>query len=682
MNRKHIYIISILVVFFGMHFNSMAQGVAVSGTVTDAKSGETLVGAYVNLVPVNKATVTGQNGLFEFKGVKPGTYQVIVAFVGYAKLRQNITVGDQDLVVQSLSLSPVSQELQGIVVSALRPDLAPKVALESQGLREANVRDEGEIMRNLPGVDAVRRGPIGLDPSVRGLRETEVGFYVDGTRMFPAGPARMDSPLSHYDPEDVKSIEVVKGSYALLWLGNLSAVRVTTRGIPEDGNAGLLHGRLAAGYNSNLNSQYESAALQGRKGAFGYLIQGNTRQGHDYTSGDGTKVPADFHSSGVRGQANYQLSPNSSLTFSGGIQYQRDADYPGRLLDAKYFHTYDGSLKYHLERAGKTFRALDIQAYYNKIDHQMDNHDKPTAKADSMRMPPFPLRIVLNAHSHTTGGNVLFTMVPQEDWTIKLGGNFYSSYKKAVREIDRADMEKHLFTDLAWPGATVTMGGLFAQVVHPLSTQWNLSATVRGDVIYANADTASEFFTTQVSDQLSSSHAVMSGALTLTFSPDDHWSYAVGLGSAARSADASELYSDRFPSSKAQTSAEFVGNPQLNPEKNLQADLWIDGNYDKLSLSANLFARKMTDYITLEPTDLPKRLPLSPNTVYSYRNGTADFYGFEFSGAYRILPVLRLDLGLSYLWGEDQTVDEPALGVSPFRTDTRLRYGRKMVNGL
>ena len=150
MNQKRIYIIFISVVFFGMHFNSMAQGVTVSGTVTDAKSGETLVGAYVNLEPANKATVTGQNGLFEFKGVKPGTYQIIVAFVGYAKQRQDIAVGDQDLEVQSLSLSPASQELQGIVVSALRPDLAPKVALESQGLREANVRDEGEITVRLP----------------------------------------------------------------------------------------------------------------------------------------------------------------------------------------------------------------------------------------------------------------------------------------------------------------------------------------------------------------------------------------------------------------------------------------------------------------------------------------------------------------------------------------------------
>ena len=51
-------------------------------------------------------------------------------------------------------------------------------------------------MQNLDGVDAVRRGPLGLDPVVRGLRETEVGTYLDGTRLesMRAGPAGSTAP--------------------------------------------------------------------------------------------------------------------------------------------------------------------------------------------------------------------------------------------------------------------------------------------------------------------------------------------------------------------------------------------------------------------------------------------------------------------------------------------------------
>ena len=40
--------------------------------------------------------------------------------------------------------------------------------------------------------------------------------------------------------------------------------------------------------------------------------------------------------------------------------------------------------------------------------------------------------------------------------------------------------------------------------------------------------------------------------------------------------------------------------------------------------------------ISRTPTDLPKRLPLSPPTVFRYINGTATFYGGELSAAYRL----------------------------------------------
>ena len=92
-------------------------------------------------------------------------------------------------------------------------------------------------MQTMSGVNVVRRGPVGLDPVVRGLRETQVGVYVDGMRTFPADPARMDSPLSHTGPSTLQSVEVAKGPYALTWGGGqLSAIRAETNdlfGVPR-----------------------------------------------------------------------------------------------------------------------------------------------------------------------------------------------------------------------------------------------------------------------------------------------------------------------------------------------------------------------------------------------------------------------------------------------------------------
>lgn len=74
--------------------------------------------------------------------------------------------------------------LPGVTVSVLRAGATGDVAVETQVVREANPRDAGELLRKLPGLDAVRRGPLGLDPVVRGLHETQVAVFLDGARKF------------------------------------------------------------------------------------------------------------------------------------------------------------------------------------------------------------------------------------------------------------------------------------------------------------------------------------------------------------------------------------------------------------------------------------------------------------------------------------------------------------------
>ncbi|PSQ72113.1 MAG: hypothetical protein BRD31_01720 [Bacteroidetes bacterium QH_2_64_26] len=58
--------------------------------------------------------------------------------------------------------------------------MQPSGELTSEQIRKAEVADPGALLRDLPGINSVRRGPMGLDPNVRGLSETEVGVYIGG----------------------------------------------------------------------------------------------------------------------------------------------------------------------------------------------------------------------------------------------------------------------------------------------------------------------------------------------------------------------------------------------------------------------------------------------------------------------------------------------------------------------
>ncbi|MGD8495912.1 MAG: TonB-dependent receptor [Gemmatimonadales bacterium] len=650
---------------------------AIAGRVTDAGTGAPIGTALVSVVETGLRSTADEQGRFHIGRLAPGSHTLSVTAIGYESAERAVTVAAGERVTVVVTLQVKAIELGGLAVSVLRPDLHPEGRLEQESIQEANPRDPGELLRSVPGVAAVRRGPLGLDPVVRGLRETEVGSYIDGERRFPAGPARMDSPLTHVDPLAFESVQVAKGPYALTWgAGNLAAIRVETQQIPPAREG--THGHLTAGYNTNLDAAETSGSLSGREGDLSWWGFGAFRNGNDYEDGDGNVIPGDFESWEGRGKLGIETGANSRLILGAGYQDQGGPiDYPGRLLNADLFHTLNTSARWKadLSSGAGTLRDVDLHVYYNDVDHNMTNAGKPTAEPNPDRMPPFPLNIAVETSTQVVGARAAGTLGLSE-WELELGGDMYSANRNAVRTIKRADLDPQplLFEDLVWPDVTITDAGVFARADRNFVGDLTLSFAGRVDFVAARADTSSEFFAENVGTDLDQSEVNLSAAATLGIGLSANWTLFVGVGSAVRTADALERYSDRFPASKSQISAEFVGNPELKPERSNQADVWVEGSYGNLSLQLSAFARKMNDYITLRATDLPKRLPLSPDTVFQYVNGDATFWGFDAQAAVGLTDSWTLKLAADYLWGKDDLLDEPAIGVAPPHASLGLRY--------
>ena len=672
--------LSVLLVFiflWGFSHPLQAQQASISGTITNAETKQTLAGVNVGIQNLSKGAATNAQGKYIISNLPAGAYTLTFSYIGFQSKTVEFTLSKNQHKTVNLALAPKAVSLDGIQVTALPPSLEVNARMKESEVEEANPRDSGELLRSIAGVSAVRRGPVGLDPVVRGLRETEVGTYLNGTRIFPGGPARMDSPLSHLDPSAIQSIEVVKGPYALTWgAGNMSAVKVETR--PLNTINELFRGSFSSGYDSNYNAFEESVSLMGSGKKLGYWVHGAWREGNDYETGNGSIVQGDFMSREVRGKIGYQFSSASSANISLGYQDQQDIDYPGRLLNADYFHTTNLSAEYNYQPEGSALKSWIVKAYVNDVNHGMNNNGKPTAQAAPNRMPPFALDVTVDADMRVKGYRTAATFQTNNYWTLEVGSDFYSADRTAIRRIDRRDegMKPAMFplVDAMWPQTTISDLGFFVRAKRPLGEDWTASATLRYDYAHADADTVSDFFAQNVTTNMESSESNLSGSLTANYSATDHWSLGAGIGSVVRTADATERFSDRIPASKAQTSAEFVGNPQLDPERSTQADLWIDVAYPRFRSSLNIFGRIMDNYITVAPTNLPKRLPLSPNTVYTYENGSAEFWGFDFSASYRLIPQLKYKAGLNYLWGQDTELNEPALGVTPISVQTGLRY--------
>jgi len=349
---------------------------------------------------------------------------------------------------------------------------------------------------------------------------------------------------------------------------------------------------------------------------------------------------------------------------AGGYQDQGPIDYPGRILDAEYFRTWNGSAEYSLGGGEGSFRGLDVNAYYNTVDHGMNNENKPSADMMNVR--------VLTS-TRVAGGRAA-ALFRSDGWEVEAGGDVYSANRDGDREIRNAETGMLMMADTVWPDVTTNAGGFFLRGDRAFSGLVDFSATARLDVAGSEAGRPSEWFTENVSDRTSTSSTDFSAAATLGVHLSRNWMLFAGAGSAVRTPDANELYADRFPASKGQLSAEFVGNPDLDPERSAQFDLGFDGLYSVVNLQGNVFVRNITDYITLQPTDLEKKLPMSPDVVYQYVNGEAFFWGFEAAAGILLSGSWTLNLRTDYLWGEDTTLDEPAFGVMPWRGSAGIRY--------
>ncbi|HEX2606084.1 MAG TPA: outer membrane beta-barrel protein [Flavisolibacter sp.] len=111
----------------GATASAQSSKTTVTGTLKDSAAQKPLVYATVELFragqlqqPV-KSVFTNDKGKFTFNAVDTGRYTLIFSHTGFAETRAELTVADQPIVLNDISLSPASSSMQNIVVTARKP---------------------------------------------------------------------------------------------------------------------------------------------------------------------------------------------------------------------------------------------------------------------------------------------------------------------------------------------------------------------------------------------------------------------------------------------------------------------------------------------------------------------------------------------------------------------------------
>jgi outer membrane receptor protein involved in Fe transport len=158
-----------------------AQTGKIVGKVTDAQTGEMLIGANVIIEGTNLGAATNVNGEYLILNVPPGSYTVIARYIGYREMRyENIKVSVNLTTETNFQLPSETYQTETVVV------VAPKQLINKNTTNQTSII-RSEDLENLPvrGINAIVSTQAGVVQQggnlyIRGSRSDAVAFYVDG----------------------------------------------------------------------------------------------------------------------------------------------------------------------------------------------------------------------------------------------------------------------------------------------------------------------------------------------------------------------------------------------------------------------------------------------------------------------------------------------------------------------
>ncbi|HTO92770.1 MAG TPA: TonB-dependent receptor, partial [Bacteroidota bacterium] len=167
-----------------------------SGTVRDAKSGESLPGANVVLVGTGMGAATDAGGRYTIRGISAGEYSVKVSFVGYQTYQSTLTIEESASggMTRDFRLLPVVIEGDTIVVSAQAGGQNAAISQQLSALPVMNVVSAAKIQElpdltvadavsRLPGVSLIRVGGEGTQVIIRGMAPQYNQVTIEGVEL-------------------------------------------------------------------------------------------------------------------------------------------------------------------------------------------------------------------------------------------------------------------------------------------------------------------------------------------------------------------------------------------------------------------------------------------------------------------------------------------------------------------
>lgn len=527
-----------------------------------------------------------------------------------------------------------------------------------------------KVLGSTCGVTLIKRGNYAQEPTVRGLNAGQINTTIDGMQMFGACTDRMDPISSYVEPNNLRSISLNLGPNDEQFGSSIGGGFDFKLVKPTMGAAKFVSGSVGAGYETNGSAYRGLGLIQLSKKK--WAIQANSiyRKSENYIAGGNREVLfSQFEKWNLGVSGIVQVAKNNTVS----VDYLQDngsnIGYPALTMDVSFANAKIASVSHHYKNTARKFYEFETKAYYNFIDHAMDDTKRPAELV--------PMHMDMPGTSQTMGfySNASIRLAKKHFVKVKLNGYVNDLHAEMTMYPD-AGAEMFMLTI---PDARRMLIGFDVSDKFYVNDKMNLAFGLRGDFARSSVVTVMgrQTLTSIYNGDLTKYAGLFNGFAQVTSKIGKKSSLTGGLARASRNATLQETYG--FYLFNRLDNYDYLGNPDILTENSWNLNLGADYVGDKFGISGQLFGYFFENYIAGT-----KRLDYSAMTigatgVKQYENlDHASIVGGEVKLTYAIRKNLVFSSQNSISYGTDNEGKALPL-IPPFKSMNSVKYKWKQI---
>lgn len=290
---------------------SNKQKFTLSGTITDFRSNETLIGVNVLVPELKVGAITNEYGFYSIT-LPEGNYKIQITSIGFETIEETVELTQNSK--KNFKLTSTENVLKEVVVNSekttaniRKPEMSVNKLSISAIKKMPVVMGEVDVIKSilfLPGVTNAGEGQSGFN--VRGGGADQNLILLDEAMIFNS--SHVFGFFSVFNPDAIKDLKLYKGGIPAKYGGRASSVLDIYQ---KDGNSKEFH--MNGGIGLITSRILAEGPIVKDKGSF--LIGGRASYAHLFlrlADNDNTAYFYDLNT-----KLNYKLNPNNNLYLSG-----------------------------------------------------------------------------------------------------------------------------------------------------------------------------------------------------------------------------------------------------------------------------------------------------------------------------------------------------------------------------